>query len=197
MSSHPEIEIKLRVDGLRALVDRLLRLGARSLGRVHEQNTLFDTPAGDIRRRGRLLRLRVEAPAPSRLARAGMAGAWLTSKRPAPPSAPSRYKENLESEMSVSPRIDWVSRFRSVGFHPGFRYEKFRTRFRLGRLHIDLDQTPVGDFLELEGRPREIDRVARALGYAPSDYIRATYWDLYAADARRRGKIPRHMLFPR
>ena len=78
--------------------------------------------------------------------------------------------------------------------------EKFRTRFRLcplhlDPLHLDLDETPVGNFLELEGSPRQIDRAARALGYRPADYLRATYWDLYAAHARRRGKIPRHMLF--
>lgn len=195
MPSRPEIEIKLRVDDLRALVHRLRQLGAHCLGRVHEHNTLFDTPAHDIRLGHRLLRLRVETPAGSSLIPAGPARAWITSKRPPAPSAPSRYKQTLESEASVSPRANWLARFRAVGLVAGFRYEKFRTGFRLGPLHLDLDETPVGVFLELEGPPREIDRVARALGYASRHYIRATYWDLYVADARRRGKTPRHMLF--
>ena len=80
---------------------------------------------------------------------------------------------------------------------PTFRYEKFRTAYRLprSRLHLDLDETPVGVFLELEGEPRAIDRAARALGFAPSDYIRGTYWDVYAADCRRRGRIRRNMVF--
>jgi adenylate cyclase class 2 len=193
MPSRPETEIKLRIDDLADLISRLRALGARCHGRVIERNTLLDTPAGDIRRRKRLLRLRIETPARSPLVPAGRAGAWLTAKRPAPPSA--RYKQTLESETAVSPLIDWLGHFRALGFQPGFRYEKFRTRFRLGLLHLDLDETPVGDYLELEGPPHRIDRVARALGFTPRDYIRATYWDLYQADALRRGKTPRHMLF--
>jgi adenylate cyclase class 2 len=196
MPAHPETEIKLRVPDLPAIIAQLHKLGATCHGRVLEQNTLFDTPTHDIRRLSRLLRLRIETPARSPFVPAGAARAWLTSKRPAPSSAAARYKQNLESESSVSPRTDWLARFRAIGLAPGFRYEKFRTTFRLGPLHLDLDETPVGDFLELEGPPPQIDRAARALGYTPADYIRATYWDLYAAHARRRAKIPRHMLFP-
>jgi adenylate cyclase class 2 len=199
MPSRPETEIKLPVPDLTALVERLRKLRARCLGRVREQNTLFDTPASDIRLRHSLLRLRIETPASSSLLPAGPARAWLTHKRPVPRpisgSHASRYKRTLESEIAVSPRANWARLFHAIGFRPGFRYEKFRTCFRLRSLHLDLDETPVGTFLELEGAPRQIDRVARSLGFTPDHYIRATYWDLYAADARRRGKTPRHMLF--
>ena len=99
----------------------------------------------------------------------------------------------------MDPTRDWLAAFARIGFRPGFRYEKFRTSFRnipsAAGLHLDLDETPVGDFLEIEGAPREIDRIARALGFSPRDYIRSTYWDLYAAECRRRGQIPRNMLF--
>jgi adenylate cyclase class 2 len=82
-----------------------------------------------------------------------------------------------------------------VGFRPGFRYEKFRTSFRLPGLHLDLDETPVGRFLEIEGAPAPIDRIASALGFSPRDYIRSTYAELYAAECRRCGQIPGNMLF--
>ncbi len=194
MPAHPETEIKLRINDLPALIRKIRKLRPRCLGRVRERNTLFDTPNSDIRRRGRLLRLRLETPAASQLIPAGRKRAWLTSKSPAPASAPARYKHNLESESRVDPSRDWLSAFRAIGFRPGFRYEKFRTSFRLSHAHLDLDETPVGAFLEIEGTPREIDRIARALGFSPRDYIRATYWDLYAAECRRRGQIPRNML---
>jgi adenylate cyclase, class 2 len=97
--------------------------------------------------------------------------------------------------LPVDPRRNWDAVFRSLGYRPGFRYEKFRTSFRLKRPHLDLDETPVGIFLEIEGTPGAIDRVACALGYSRQDYIRATYWDLHAAEYRRRGQIPRNMLF--
>jgi adenylate cyclase, class 2 len=193
--AHRETEIKLRIPDLASLIHKLRRLRASCSGRVLERNTLFDTPDSDIRRRGRLLRLRIETPARSRIIHAGRARALLTSKSPAPASAPAGYKHNLECESPVDPSIDWLAAFRAIGLRPGFRYDKFRTSFSLRGTHLDLDETPVGTFLEIEGTPHQIDRVARALGFSPRDYIRGTYWDLYAAECRCRGRIPRNMLF--
>ena len=88
-----------------------------------------------------------------------------------------------------------MSVLRSLGLRAGFQYEKYRTAFRLPGLHLDLDETPVGIFLELEGSPQAIDRVSCALGFSPRYYIRKTYGDLYADDCCRRGRVPRNMLF--
>ncbi len=193
--SHLETEIKLRVSDPSVLLDTLRRLGTRPCGRVLERNTLFDTPDADLRRRGRLLRLRVETPAPSPPTPGGRRRCWLTSKTPAPGSTRSRYKMRLERELGVDPGRNWLAALRSLGFRPGFRYEKFRTSFRLRRWHLDLDETPVGTFLEIEGSPGAIDRIACALGFSEHAYIRGTYGDLYVAQCRRRGQIPRNMLF--
>lgn len=190
-----ETEVKLRVTDLDGLIRKLKRLGCHCSGRVLERNALFDTPDSDFRRRGRLLRVRIETPAPSRLIRGGPWRTLMTSKSPAPASTGSRFKEKLERELVVRSSRDWATVLRSLGFRPGFSYEKYRTTFRLPGLHLDLDETPVGVFLELEGSPRLIDRAARSLGFSRSDYIRGTYWDLYAAECRRRGRVPRNMLF--
>jgi adenylate cyclase class 2 len=190
-----EVEIKLRVSDVPVLFRELRRLGAVPHGRVFEQNTLYDTPDSDFRRRGRMLRLRIETPAPSGPIRGGRRRAMITSKAAAPAGPGSRYKLKLEREALVRNFRWWHRVFRSIGLRPGFRYEKYRATFRLPGLFLDLDETPVGVFLELEGSPRAIDRVALALGFSPHDYVRETYWDLYAADSRRRGRSPRNMLF--
>jgi len=190
-----EIEIKLRIRDVPEMVSRLRRLGAHCAGRVFEQNTLYDTPDSDFRRSGRLLRLRVETPARSRSIPGGVRRAVVTSKSPA--SARSRYKEKLERELAVRFPQKWLALLRSIGFRPGFSYEKYRTSFRLPGLHLDLDETPVGAFLELEGDPRAIDRNARALGFSPRDYIRGTYWDVFQAECHRRGHFPKNMRFHR
>jgi adenylate cyclase, class 2 len=190
-----ETEIKLRVSDLAGMFRKLRHLRASCAGRVLERNVLYDTPDSDIRGRHRLLRLRIEAPAPSRLVPGGPKRAWITSKRPSQVASPGRYKENLEREAPLPSAISWGASVRTLGFRAGFRYEKFRTTFRLPGLHLDLDETPVGTFLEIEGSPRSIDRIARYLGFLPRDYIRSTYWDVYAAKCRARGEIPRNMLF--
>jgi adenylate cyclase class 2 len=195
-----EIEIKLRVADLPSLLRRLRKLAVLSRGRTLEQNTLYDTQNVHFRRCGRLLRLRVETPAPPglRLRRARQR-TILTSKAPPPnprrKSARLRYKERLERELVIRNPGHWPRLFHSLGLRPAFRYEKYRTTFELPRLHLDLDETPAGVFLELEGSPQAIDRAARALGFTPREYFRGTYWDVYVADCRRRGRTPRNMLF--
>lgn len=207
-----EVEIKLRIADVASLISRLRRLGARPLGRVLERNDIYDTVDGDFRHRGRLLRLRAETPAASRFSPAGNRRDILTSKAPfdelpARSLRPSRYKERLEREVVLdrsrpSGHRPWPremsplsAALEGIGLRPSFRYEKHRTLFQLASLHIALDETPVGTFLELEGPPRAIDKAARALGFTPRNYIQATYWDLYAADCRRRGRKRRNMVF--
>jgi adenylate cyclase, class 2 len=197
---HREIEIKLRVADLGQIIGKIRSLGARTRGRVHEYNALFDTPDLGFWRTGRLLRLRVETPAASRPIPAGRRGAWLTSKVPAPARARgsrSLFKERLESEVSVANPLRFLRRIARLGFRRGFCYEKYRTPFRIPglNLHIDLDETPVGVILELEGSPYLIRSVARRLGFSRRDYLRSTYGELYAAECRRRGIPPGNMLF--
>jgi len=200
ISAKREVEIKLRVSDIDDILRRIHKLGAISLGRVLEQNSLFDTPDSGFRRSRRLLRLRRQTPAPGHGIRGGPHSAILTSK--APPAAPAAvapkgpvYKEVQENEADVGniPRL--TAALKAVGFRPGFRYEKYRTSFRHRLLHLDLDETPVGTFLELEGNPAEINRTARALGFSSKAYICATYWTLYAADCRRHRRKAQNMLF--
>ena len=148
-----------------------------------------------LRRRERATSLQIVA------SRSATRRTILTSKAPAALRSPRdrRYKEKLERELVVpgSP-THWDRKLRSLGLRPGFRYDKIRSTFRLRRLPglaIELDETPAGTFLELEGLPHDIDRAARALGYSSRDYYRGTYWDVYVADCRRRGITPRNMVF--
>jgi adenylate cyclase class 2 len=108
---------------------------------------------------------------------------------------PPRFKEKLETEVIMRDPGAWRRAIPSLGLREGFRYEKYRTSFRFGGAHLDLDETPVGIFLEIEGPRLAIDRASRMLGFGPRDYIRATYWDLYAADCRSKGRKTGDMLF--
>jgi adenylate cyclase class 2 len=209
-ATNREIEIKLRVGDPALLERKLRRIGATPRGRVFEQNTIYDTADCAFRRIGRLLRLRLETPAPRRAAVQGPplvrpdlrpGRAVITAK--APPhsggrrSTHARYKERLEREVVIRSPGRSRRALGSLGLRPSFTYEKFRSTFDLPGLHLDLDQTPVGTFLELEGSPEAIDRAARALGFTPRDYFRGTYWDVYAADCGRRSRPLRNMVFPR
>jgi adenylate cyclase, class 2 len=203
-----EIEIKLRVLDPAAIRRRLGRLRARKISpRTHEFNTLYDTPRLDLKRRGQLIRIRIEQPASifwKRRTNDENIPAILTYKGPIPFSrhaskANSHFKIRDEEEVSVAGANELAAILRAMGLHPAFRYEKFRTTYALPGirgLKIELDETPVGIYLELEGPVAAIARAARLLGYARKDYLTETYGSLYVADCRRQGRKPRDMLFP-
>jgi adenylate cyclase class 2 len=198
--TNSEIEVKLRVADIHATARAIKALGATPHGRIFEQNTLYDTPHSELRRRGWLLRVRIETAADPTSSKPRFHRILLTSKAPPLQSRGTkenrRYKERAEREVVADPSRNWAASLGALGFKPRFRYEKYRASFRLRGLHLDLDETPVGVFLELEGQPEAIDRVAGALGYTPADYIRGTYWDVFAADCHRRGRKSKNMVFP-
>ena len=161
--------------------------------RLREQNILYDTPQSHLRRRKMLLRLRIETPANHHApANPAKERVILTSKAPPQPqrnNRPSRYKIRAEREQvaSISSR-QYAKALTSLGFRPAFRYDKFRTTFRLQDLHLDLDETPAGVYLELEGTPKAIDRAAKALGFA-KDAVPPCH---LLGPLRRRMPSPRH-----
>lgn len=180
-----EIEIKLRVPGdIREMRKKLRRLGFRiHKRRVFESNVLFDDAKERLRKHGKLLRVR----------RSGRGG-LLTLKGPPEPGV---YKKRLEMETEL-PDSDLIERiFAQLGYHPVFRYEKFRTEYTRGSSDgkAQLDETPIGNFLELEGPPRWIERTARLLGFSRADYVNRTYGSLYLAYCKQRRIQPRDMLF--
>ncbi|HXJ04292.1 MAG TPA: class IV adenylate cyclase [Candidatus Acidoferrum sp.] len=211
-----EIEIKLRIGDPKALNRALKRLGARPAnvggGRVHEWNVIFDTPEGGLAKHGQLLRIRMETPTAKlkkgkpKLGRRTV----LTFKRPfvAGSGAPGnakvnhRHKVREEFEVEVADAGILTSIFEGLGMRGWFRYEKYRTTFHLAEsanwakgLLIELDETPLGVFVELEGPAGAIDRAARELGYSRRDYVLKNYLVLYLEECRRQGKEPKDMVF--
>jgi len=180
-----EIEIKLRLPLQLGKIRRALQAAGFRVAkaRIHESNILFDNAKRTLRKHGKLLRLRRAGP--HRL---------LTYKGPA---QPSRYKKRHEVEIDLHNGGSLEEIFTHLGYRPVFRYEKYRTEYAKPRTEgkVLLDETPIGNFLEIEGSPRWIDAAARALGFRPSDYITRSYGYLYLAYCRERRIAPKDMLF--
>ena len=181
-----EIEIKLRLPSDISKIRRTLRkLGFRvAVARSHEFNTLFDNPKDSLGKQGKLIRIR----------RVGR-HALLTYKGP---SKSVRYKKRHELEVYVSDAELLEKMFKNIGYQPVFRYEKFRTEFAKPSDesgNVMLDETPVGNFLELEGTPRWIGRTAKLLGFSQADYITGSYGYLHMLYCREHGLKSKDMLF--
>lgn len=179
-----ETEIKLAVPDLRTARKLLRAAGFRvTRRRVFERNVVFDTPALALRQASTLLRVR-------------QAGRETTVTYKGKP-VPGKHKSREELEVSASDASMMGTIFERLGYRPVFRYEKYRTEYRLerGAGMATLDETPVGVYLELEGSPAWIDRMARRMGFPEQSYITASYGRLYLDRCREMGVPPGNMVF--
>jgi len=177
-----EVEIKFPLPDLPAMERCLRRTGFRRITpRTHEMNVLYDLPAGPLRRRGEILRLRE------------FGGKWkLTHKSK---GAAKRHKSRVELETAIADGKKMDAILRALGFRPSFRYEKFRSEWTDGKGHVVLDQTPIGDMGEIEGTARWIDATARRLGLSPRDYITDSYGAMFLQWKKRARSKATEMTF--
>jgi adenylate cyclase, class 2 len=162
-----EIEIKFRVDDLRALARKLRIVGFRvKTPRTHEMNTLYDLPGAVLRGRKELLRLREYG------------SSWTLTHKSG--SKVGRHSSRRELETGVSDGKTMDAILHALGYSPSFRYEKFRAEWTDGKGMVVVDHTPIGDFCEIEGRPRWIDATAKKLAVSREDYVTKNYATLFA-----------------
>ena len=211
-----EIEIKLTIRDGKALQRALNRLRAKPANpkapRVHEMNLIFDTPDGGLAKHGQLLRIRTEAPASAKKGARGKVArrTVLTFKSPPEELAIGdvghvgdrrhKVREEIETELTDGATMQRI--FEGLGLRGWFRYEKYRTTYVLPGRHawakgllIEVDETPIGTFVELEGAAAAIDQAAKELGYSPKEYVLKNYLVLYVEDCKKRGEQPKDMLF--
>ena len=178
-----EVEVKLPCADLDRARRKLGELGAAVRNPLHfESNDLYDDPEGHLAASGRVLRLR----------RAGDA-ALLTYKGPARFAGGVKTRE--ERETQVSDPVETEAILIGLGFARRFRYEKKREEWTLEGCAVALDQTPIGNFVEVEGDPRGIRRAVVALGLDFADAVPYTYARLYAERRKEDPTLPPDMIF--
>jgi adenylate cyclase class 2 len=165
-----ETEIKFSVVDVTALAGRLQAAGFHlDTPRTFESNVLYDTPDRQMRARTEILRIR------------DYGGKWTLTHKRLPDDRPGedRHKHRVETETVVSDGGALAEVFRSLGLAPAFRYEKWRSEWSDGEGHCVVDETPIGNFAELEGTAEWIDRAAARLSVPHSDYMTLSYGRLF------------------
>lgn len=161
-----ENEVKFRVENLDALRKQLRRLGFKQVTRsTPEFNQLYDFPFGTLRNRGEILRLRHYGK-----------DFKLTFKAK---GKSGKHKSRMEIESNVSDGDQMHELLLALGLRPTFAYEKNRAEYASGKGAVVLDETPIGDFAEIEGPARWLDGVARELGISHREYITTSYPQLF------------------
>jgi adenylate cyclase class 2 len=183
-----EIELKFPIRDLGRLQSLLPGLGfLLDTPRTFEQNTLYDTPGK-------------RQPGAS------------------PNSDPSRYKVRIETETQLEDGPALGQILQVLGYAPVFRYEKFRaewsqitpsidgplfadavhpaeTAMPAPRCHLVIDETPIGDYAELEGPPAWIDETLAKLGVDPYTCLTESYGRLFLNWKERTGSAAENLTF--
>jgi predicted adenylyl cyclase CyaB len=165
-SQRMEIEVKIKIENIEKLKDKLAELGATLIKeRYQEENTLYDSSSKSLYKRRCALRLRFENKK-----------TFLTFK--GPPLKSRKFKIRQEYETEVKNRKQCKKILKELGFIPTFRYNKHRTVYKKKNLEICLDETSIGNFMELEGERQDIVRFARSLNFSKEDFIKLDYIQL-------------------
>ena len=182
MASNQEIEIKFRVADLRVLAHQLRKTEFRLITkRTHEMNTLYDLPGEVLRVRQQLLRLRKYG------------SAWTLTHKAKKKTGRHSSREELQTNIEDGKKMELI--LRALGYAPSFRYEKYRAEWTDGKGQVVLDETPIGNFCEIEGSPRWIDATAKKLGVMPADYITKNYAGLFSEWKARTKSQAKEMTF--
>jgi adenylate cyclase class 2 len=181
-NKNKEIEIKFRVADERALGRGLRAAGFRIVTkRTHEMNTLYDLPGEVLRGRQQLLRLRQYG------------SEWKLTHKAKKKTGRHSSREELETVVTDGKKMDLI--LRALGYEPSFRYEKFRAEWTDGQGQVVVDQTPIGNFCEIEGAPRWIDATAKKLGVSKTQYITKNYATLFSDWKQENTNPPEEMTF--
>jgi adenylate cyclase class 2 len=181
-----ETEIKFRVEEPSGLSQRLQDAGFHvKTPRSFESNVLYDTPDRRMRARTEILRIR------------SYAGRWTLTHKRLPDIGPGEdtHKHRIETETEVSDGNALAVVFKSLGLVAAFRYEKWRSEWEDGEGHCVVDETPIGNFAELEGAAEWIDRTAKQLGIDPRQYITLSYGRLFEQWREREGSSAQDLTF--
>lgn len=167
-----EIEIKFRVADPTTLQASLPDLGFHLVTpRTFESNTLYDSADRTLLQSGQILRLRKYG------------GVWtLTHKRhPDDEDPDALYKVRIETETTVADGEALAEVFLRLGYGPVFKYEKYRSEWAREGGHLVIDETPIGNFCELEGPVEWIDAARVQLGVEQVDCTTESYGKLFLA----------------
>lgn len=183
-----EIEVKLKL-GIQALEQAGIALELTT-PRHFEDNWLLDTATRQLGTKSSVLRVR-----------SANGKGVLTYKEKAGNDAPSsQFKLRIELETELESPPEALAIFDRLGFHRFFRYQKYRSIYEAtlpsqNHLHVMADETPIGNFLELEGEEAAIAEAVNLLGLTPADYILESYITLQLRHCQQQGKPLEDMVF--
>lgn len=174
-----EIEIKLKVENVDEIREKILSLGAVFVKKEGELDEYFDFEDEKLKKEGKAFRIRNKK---------------TVCFKESLESSEKKVRE--ETEVNIDDYDGFVKFLDLSKLKKDFVKEKVRETFKKNNLEITIDTLPhIGIFLELEGPEKEIDEIAAKLGFSKKDYIKETYMDLFDRFKKEHSLEEKDMVF--
>jgi adenylate cyclase class 2 len=148
-----ETEYKFKIEDVNKIKSYLTTMVAPTYERQYQKNVMFDNSQELMQKTNGRVRVR-------QLGDTGRKA--LTYKKPL--SSKNGAKREVEHEiefLDLHGNIENI--LKAMGFLPTSSYERYRTEWRINNVLVALDEYPFANFLEIEGKPQDIQAMAQKL----------------------------------
>lgn len=182
-----ETEVKIKINTFDEIKNKLLNLNAELYKkRALETDEYFDKKA-ILKKTGKVLRLRDN----SILTYKGAEQNKQTNKK-----HKKKMKETMKVREEIEVMVDNAENLKKIlekiGFSIVARKEKYREAYVLNLTKICIDETPIGNYIEIEGTKEGVKQIASALGFSEKQFIKKSYstlWEEYAGQHKIKGDM--------
>ncbi len=162
-----EIELKVIFKNFKDIKKKLRDLKAKKINpKSFEKNIIYDHKNINLKRKGVLLRLR-------KFGKKNI----LTLKKASKGKEGFKVREEINLDVESFGKTETI--LKSLGFFETFSYEKWRENYAYKGLTISLDETKVGNFMEVEGEYEDILNFLKEIGVSKENTLTLTYMDLF------------------
>ncbi len=185
-----EVELKFAIEGTtKKYIILLEKLGfLLATDRSYEKTTMYDNSQGLMQVSNGRIRVRT-------IKNNNFSNCEFSYKLPLPVGK-SGIKKEIEYEVRVSDGAELERILKAMQYLPTTSYERYRTVLKKDKIKVTIDEYPYANFLEIEGKQREISLLAKNLGFKLKDNLSKPCDTLFTEWRKVRGLIMKpHMRF--
>jgi predicted adenylyl cyclase CyaB len=178
-----EIELKFKIENPGLIRKKLRNLKAKFIGKVFEKTIKFDTKNDGLEKQGKFLRVRT-----------GFENVITFKKKINKVDKNFKEREEIEVEISDPEKMEKI--LENLGFAKKWGMEKYREKWILGNVEVVIDKLPkMGNFIEIEGSKKAIQKTAKILGLDLKEGITKTYWGLWEDYRKEKSIKEKNIIF--
>ncbi len=175
-----ESEVKIKIDNIDAIKAKLHEIRAEPYKKKALQTDVYFDNKSKLKKTDQTLRLRDNQ--------------ILAYKGPAQKKQKLKIREEIEVMIDNGNYMKEI--LAKLGYIPTRTKEKYREGYIFHLTQICIDETPMGNFIEIEGSKEGVYDVAKRLGFTEKNFITKSYtalWEEYAKEKDIKGD----MVFPK